>query len=289
MKRSWSKTLKKPFQYLADYFLLFSSSSFGISCARFFIRHTKLKHDIKLRVGKHAIYANTWDRIAALLLFKASLLENTETKVLKDIIKEGMTVLDLGANIGLHALKLADLVGPKGKVLAFEPDPDNYLLLVKNIKANGYNNVITFQKAVSDKTGIGHLFLSEENMGDHRIFQAEEERKSIKIETVALDDLFPNEQIDFIKMDIQGAEYSALMGMRKLVARNPNLILISEFAPYWLKSAGHSGEQFLNKITDYGFRLRFINNKTGDIEPINVNELMRLCSGKKYVTLYLER
>ena len=280
--------IKIPLRYLAHRFIIFTSSTFGKNCARFFIRHVKFPRDIKIRLGKDMVYVNTWDRFVAVLLSKYSLLENIESKILDNIIKEGMTVLDIGANIGLYTLKLARLVGPTGKVWAFEPDQNNYSLLTKNVNANKYHNVSIVKKAIADKTGVAQLFISEENKGDHRIF-SEEERVSIPIETITLDSLFPNEKIDFIKIDIQGAEYLALMGMSEIIRKNKNLIILSEFAPNLLKNSGFSGQQLLNKIADFGFRLRYVNDRTRQIELATEATLLDLCKGNNYITLYLKR
>jgi len=134
--------------------------------------------------------------------------EPFETELVKKEIKKGDVVLDIGANIGYYTLIYAKLVGEEGKVFAFEPDPDNFALLKKNVEINGYRNVILAQKAVSNKTGKIRLYLSEVNKGDHRIYDSHDGRKSIEIETIRLDDYFKNYnvRIDFIKMDVQGAE-----------------------------------------------------------------------------------
>jgi FkbM family methyltransferase len=162
--------------------------------------------------------------------------------------------------------------------------------LVKNIKSNNYENVIVFPKAVSNRTERINLFLCEEHTGDHRIFDSRDGRNSIEIETVALDDFFSEkERIDFIKMDIQGSEYLALIGMEKLLHRNEKLILISEFSPSLLKKCGVTAEQFLNKIMEFGFKLQFINEKNERIEPISCENLIKICHGEKYVSLYLEK
>jgi len=80
-------------------------------------------------------------------LFMGGHYEKYETNLFKRVVSEGMTVVDLGANIGYYTLLAAKLVGRKGKVFAFEPGPDNFSLLLKNIEANGYDNVIPVQKS----------------------------------------------------------------------------------------------------------------------------------------------
>lgn len=78
--------------------------------------------------------------------------EEFETEIFKKEIKKGDTVLDLGAHIGYYTLLAAKLVGEKGKVFAFEPEPTNFALLKKNIKINNHQNVIPVQKPFLIKT-----------------------------------------------------------------------------------------------------------------------------------------
>jgi len=86
--------------------------------------------------------------------------------------------------------------------------------LKKNVEINGYKNVELVQRAVSNKTGKIKLYLCEDNTGDHRIYDLHDERKSIEIEAIRLDDYFKNYNgaVDFIKMDIQGAEGGQFKG-----------------------------------------------------------------------------
>ncbi|MCX6719016.1 MAG: FkbM family methyltransferase [Candidatus Taylorbacteria bacterium] len=288
-KHSLVDYLKIPPRYLVDKLLLLASSPFGKKFARYFFGLIRFPHDVRIHLGKDTIHVNTWDRFIVVFLSKLSLLENTESKILKDEIKEGMTVLDVGANIGVYTLKVANLVGPTGRVWAFEPDQNNYSSLTKNVNTNRYGNVTLINKAVADKTGTSRLFISEENRGDHRIFSSDEQRISVPIEIVALDDIFLREKIDFIKMDIQGAEYLALTGMSELIQRNRDIVILIEFAPNWLKDGGSSGQQLLDKIIDLGFPLKYVDDKTGQIRSIDKTSLLDSCKGNKYCTLYLKK
>ena len=78
--------------------------------------------------------------------------EKYETELFKKVVKEGMTVVDIGAHIGYYTLIAANLAGKKGKVYAFEPEAENYSLLVKNIKVNGYQNIVTAKTTSSAMT-----------------------------------------------------------------------------------------------------------------------------------------
>ncbi len=95
--------------------------------------------------------------------------EELEAKIMEEKIEMGNVVVDVGANIGLHTLNMARIVGNAGQVFAFEPDPSNFEILKKNAKINNYKNIILEQKAVGDKHGRTTLYQSD-NPINHRIF-----------------------------------------------------------------------------------------------------------------------
>lgn len=190
-----------------------------------------------------------------------SIYEKYEPRLLEVIekeIKPGEIVVDLGANIGYYTLIFARLVGEKGKVYAFEPDPENFALLKKNVEINGYKNVILVQKAISNQTGKTRLYLSDENVGDHQIFDSKYGRKSIEIETVTLDEYFKDEAVDFVKIDIQGAEQAALEGATKFL-QNKKLKIITEFCPKLLNLFHGDAGKYLD-ILETNFKLYDIDN-----------------------------
>ena len=217
--------------------------------------------------------------------------EKGEVELFKKIIKEGMIVVDIGANIGYYTLIAAKLVGENGKVVAFEPEPGNYSLLVKNIEVNGYDNVIPVQKAVSNKLGTIKLFLHPTNVAAHRIYNSHDGRKSIEIETITLDEFFKAQidRIDVIKMDIEGAEIAALQGMKEILKKNDDLKSFTEFSPEAIRTFGYSPENSLNELMRYGFKLFQINAQKGEITPIDIDTFMQMCSGVKATNLYISR
>ena len=187
-------------------------------------------------------------------------------------------VIDIGAHIGYYTLIAANLVGDKGKVFAFEPAPENYALLVKNIEVNGYRNIIPVQKAVSNKSGTTNLFLFEQNKGMHAIYERSGYGESIVVESITLDDYFSEKQdsVDVIKMDIEGAEMLALSGMDRIIKQSPSLKILIEFRPAELRACGSSAEGFLSKVAEYGFKLQFINEQKQLIEPIDIDRLLEM-------------
>lgn len=207
------------------------------------------------------------------------------TRILKKYVKKGDIIIDIGAHIGYYTLIFAKLVGKNGKVFAFEPDPTNFNLLKKNVRGNGYDNVILEQKAVSDKTGGIRLYLSEHNY-DHRIYDSQDDRQSIPIESIQLDDYFKNYEgtINFIKMDIQGAEGLAVLEMTKLLQLE-GIKIITEFWPIGLEKAGIKPEEYLESLVKFGFKLYNINELKKRIEPIKVQDLLNIYTGDKYTNI----
>ena len=161
--------------------------------------------------------------------------EPEETQFFIDNLKEGMRVVDVGANIGYYTTLFSRLVGATGSVIAFEPDPTNFGLLKKNCNANGCQNVKLENLALSDQDGTAKLHLSEVNRGDHRMSSSDDGLETIEIKTVRLDDFLQGrEGFDLLKMDIQGHEFHALMGMEGLLNRQ-NITIVMEFMPEALK------------------------------------------------------
>jgi len=165
----------------------------------------------------------------------------------------------------------------------FEPDPTNFDLLKKNIEINGYKNVELIQKAISNKKGVLKLYLNEKNKADHRLYDSHDSRNSINVEVLKLDDYFQNyvEEINFIKMDIQGSEMKAIQGMVNLLNKNRNVKLKSEFSSFHLKKAGTEPKSYLEFLINCGFRLYEIDSWGKKIVSVTVDELLHKYPVKK--------
>jgi len=202
--------------------------------------------------------------------------EPLTTDLVRAEIRTGDVVLDVGANIGYYTLIFARSVGPEGRVFAFEPEPGNFSLLQENVSTNRYRNVTLSRLAVSDRTGSARLYVDAGNAGDCRIYDSRDNRPSIEVETVRLDDYFepPPGRIDLIKMDIQGAEPAALRGMQGLLERHRRVKLVVEFWPYGLRLFGTDPEEFLRMLCGAGFSLWNLNERRGGLSRTGVTELL---------------
>jgi FkbM family methyltransferase len=215
--------------------------------------------------------------------------EHHITEIVTRVVKEGDVAVDVGAQIGFFTLLLAKKVGPKGKVFGFEPDPDNFDLLKKNLTINAYNNVTLEQKACADQTGRGRLYLSKNDKGDGRIYDNLKGYGSLEIETITLDDYFAVHQanIDFIKIDAQGAEKRILQGMTKLLSGNKELKMVIEFQPELMRNLGsNEPAEFLRLLSDYGFRIVDLNNSAC---PAEADKLLAKYASGNPTDLFCQR
>jgi FkbM family methyltransferase len=195
-------------------------------------------------------------------------------------LRPGMTVLDLGANIGFYTILAAARVRPGGRVFAFEPAPENIALLERNARANGFDHVTIVPRACSDTAGRVTLHLSPRGKGLHTIGAAGEGWGSIEIETVRLDDHFAGASFtaDFLKIDIEGAETRALRGMERLLARSPRLKILTEINPTALVQNGDSAESYLSQLQGYGFHIEsVVDEAAGTVLTPSVDALLELC------------
>ena len=207
----------------------------------------------------HLLYVEPHDRAVGARLRRRGVWAAAETALCKREIKPGMHVLDVGANIGYFTLLFARLVGPNGHVHAFEPEPRNFELLQRNIARNGYTNVTAVPKAVSRTSGSQRLYKSPNNLGDHRLAHGTAGRDSIDVSVIALDEFLQDEaRVDFIKLDIQGAECAAVQGARQLITRSAPLCLITEFWPAGMRAFGDDPEQYLQELSALGFSIAII-------------------------------
>ncbi len=148
-------------------------------------------------------------------------------------IKEGHTVIDAGAHIGLFTVRAAKIVGNEGKVIAIEPEKDNLAFLKRNIEANEIKNVLIVPKGLWGERGLRKLYLNIDDNAAHTLTgtqftNIEYASKFEDIEVDTLDNILKElrvSKVDFIKMDIEGAEIEALKGMKETLQNNDYIFI----------------------------------------------------------------
>ena len=189
--------------------------------------------------------------------------DKAEIELLQKIIKPGDSILDIGSNIGFYAKILSSFTGNSGKVYCFEPDSKNFMHLKKNTK--GINNIILFNKAVSDKADILKVYKSKLLNVDHRTYPVNNYDSVEEIESVSIDELIANktiDKVDVIKIDIQGYELTAFGGMKHLLSTNKHIKIIAEYWPHGFKRAGTSAINFYDFFNNLGFSFYLIDENT---------------------------
>jgi len=201
--------------------------------------------------------------------------EENETVQIKKQIFDGNVVVDIGASIGYYTVLFAKIVGEKGQVFAFEPEHENFNILKKNIEVNNFKNVVIENIAISDK--IGHLPLKVEKDGSHKIIYDDSKENMYEIKSTTLDEYFKqfDNKIDFIKMDAEGSEYFILQGMKKILEKQSDLKIMTEFNPPFLRQAGIEPEKYIKKLLENGFLLYDLRKKQGECIPTNLNEIVK--------------
>jgi FkbM family methyltransferase len=149
---------------------------------------------------------------------------------LKIFLKEGMVFVDVGANIGSHAITAARLVGRTGSVYAFEADLDTYRLLLANIELNHLQNVIVRQTCVSDDVGVVSFFKHKDSAKSSIVDRGE--KVAVTLPADKLDNMIPPDlKIDILKIDVEGAEMRVLGGASRTFSspRPPSIVIIEVF------------------------------------------------------------
>jgi FkbM family methyltransferase len=242
----------------------------------------------KVKVWDSNVRAASLDRLVFLLLHRAGLMGKEEAELLNKLIRPGMHILDVGANIGLYTLLLSRLAGETGKVFAFEPEPNLFSTLCENLSVNGISNVTPFQCAAGDANGRATFQRGTFNSGDNRLGTGKSGAQSIEVEVARLDEMVPVRAVDFIKLDVQGYELAALNGMQQLVASSPNLHVLFEFWPAGLHSANATPEALFKFFHDRDFRIHELEG--GRPRQLNTPAaLVERLGAKRYTNLLAAR
>lgn len=241
---------------------------FATTIYQFIYRKLKPRGIIEIITAeKHKMFVDSRDTgMAPYFIMHGDFIPD-EVNILRKILKPGMVFVDIGANIGYFSLIAAKLVGPAGKIFAFEPDENNFSLLQKNIEVNGYKNITAVKKAVSDKTGLAKFYLEKENLCAHSL-APRENRDFMEVEIMSLDDYFKDKKIDVVKIDVEGMEPSVLSGMEKLIKSNESMAIITEYYPNAISRAGYSPNDYLESLRKNGFNLVNFGNQTGKLVNI---------------------
>lgn len=189
--------------------------------------------------------------------------EKAELKMLEKFLMSDSVFIDIGANLGLYSLYASSLMGENGTVVCFEPFSTNYRLLKQNISLNSNLNIRAENMAIGETDGLINLYYDEKdrNLGmvssDMTEYTHSEAVKAVSLDSYLNGKSF--EKIDFIKIDIEGHEYAALLGMKNTLARfHPTLLIeiLEEDKP----KSNSNKKKIIDFLESFGYRKYFIDD-----------------------------
>ncbi len=150
--------------------------------------------------------------------------EMEKQKIFEKALEKRNIVYDIGAHVGFYSLLAAELIGEKGKVFSFEPNPGNVFYLKKHISMNKFENIQVFEAAVSETTGTALFSVYQDSFSGQF-----SENGKLSVKTIAIDDLLADGKVpppDVMKIDVEGAEFKVLKGVIKTLGKyHPTILL----------------------------------------------------------------
>jgi len=197
--------------------------------------------------------------------------------IFRQFCRPGMTVIDVGANVGLYTLVASGLVGSSGRVVAVEPSSENCRLILLSLDANQATNVELLPVALDRDRGWSNLsghFGSNGGLvgGDPSSLAS---GWSEIVPTFALDDLVDG-RVDFLKIDVEGAEGRVVAGAQGILATSRPIVTTELSLEMLLRVSGISGEEYLDRFESLGYRISLLNRETGQADPpVTASQLLK--------------
>ena len=191
------------------------------------------------------------------------------TGLLARFLRPGMTFVDVGANVGYHALLAARAVGPTGRVVAVEPSSENCRLILLSAALNGFANVEVLPVALDDHQGWAHL---SHHIGSNASFVpggVEDLRRGhgTVVPVLRLDQLVSG-RVDVVKLDVEGAEAHAVAGGASLIAASLPVVVTEVSAEMLQRVSGCSVRDYLGFFERLGYTAALVRPGRPEPEPI---------------------
>jgi FkbM family methyltransferase len=229
-----------------------------------------LRKSRRVDLGDFSLFVMPNDYIGSSIL-SSKAYEPHVTKQIRSILRNGDVFLDLGANLGFFTMMASSILKTTGKVIAFEPNPQNVQLIYQSMHFGKVSNVMLHPFAASDSTGIVR-FVTRGSNGGIVTPHSQEQTHVFLVQAVVVDDILRSEpRIDLIKMDTEAHEPAALRGMVRLIEKHRPKI-ITEFHPWALRlNNPEPPEEYLRLILKLGYRMSII-LPSGDLHPTSSPE-----------------
>lgn len=189
-------------------------------------------------------------------------------------LESGMTFVDIGAHIGEYVLLAASIVGHRGSVHAFEPDPRNYRLLEYNVHMNRLQSIFLHNCAVHKQNGqvplalfrersVSRIALSESGLSDRSC------ASEVIVPAVTLDTYLAKERVarvDLLKIDVEGAELFVLEGAHELLSQHPKAapVILFEYSPKNYANYHYEATAITDLLMSYGYTV-YLLHRSGEV------------------------
>ncbi|NQU21290.1 MAG: FkbM family methyltransferase [Candidatus Nealsonbacteria bacterium] len=231
-----------------------------------------------VRIGELTVCLDPKDEMITQVILDRGCYEPESSAMIREILKPGDTFIDVGANIGWFTLMASRIVGREGRVIAFEPAPESFEYLRRNVEVNGCKNTIIEQKALSNKRGKLELRIHETNKGGHSILTSAERPDSIEVDAISLDEYLEGVEgnLTLVKIDTEGAEGIILQGMQKTLRSQPRMAIIMEFQPTSILRTGVNPTAMLCDLLGMGYEIQVIDVPSGDLVSVSQPQVSKL-------------
>jgi FkbM family methyltransferase len=199
--------------------------------------------------------------------------EKSERRFVESVLRKGMTVLDIGAHHGLYTLLASRKVGPQGCVVAFEPSTRERNTLRRHLRLNRCKNVRVEDVALGREAGSGELYVVEgiqTGCNCLRPPNIAEPTTKIAVEICTLDQRLERlgiQQVDFVKIDAEGAELEVFIGARRLFERQPRPVILVEVHDTRTIAWGYRSREIVAFLRKRGYRC-FVLSEHAALEPM---------------------
>lgn len=209
-------------------------------------------------LGRHKMFVDTRDFGLAPHLLLEGYWEMWNTEAICGLMRPGMIVADVGANVGYYTILMGEICGPSGHVFAFEPNPEMSNLLRRSVTLNGFDSwtsIITDPLSDSDGADVELFVPPNEPKNAHIVpYQGNSQTKNNILQTRRMDSIPKALEIELIKIDVEGAEQLVWRGMDALLRGDRLKTVLLEFAAVRYENP----TEFLEELTSHGFSLSYV-------------------------------
>lgn len=199
--------------------------------------------------------------------------EDIEYKFAQQLLKPGMTVIDVGAHRGFYTLMFSKRIGPQGRVLAFEPSPRERKKLRRHLRLNSCRNVEVLSCALGESEGKADLYVVDgewNGCNSLRPPDTDSPTSPLSVRVRKLDEVLAQakvDRVDFVKMDVEGGELDVLKGAEELLRLVPRPIILCEVLEQRTRPWGYPARLIIEHLAKRGF-VWFDLNEQARLEPI---------------------